>query len=137
MPRPHVFVSHRWKYNEDYYKLIDKFEEYGFQIADYSVPEHDPLEWLGVEHTYDQLEEQIRRCNYFIVIGRRATDTDWCRHEVEVAVKYGRPILAVKPRNYWGGVPRFIREADNQGGPITFHTPAIIRRIREALDWWE
>ncbi|HMV65435.1 MAG TPA: TIR domain-containing protein [Myxococcota bacterium] len=135
MPRPNVFVCHRWKYNDDYYKLVGKFSEYGFPVVNYSVPEHDPLDWVGIRRTYDQLAEQVRQCNYFIVFGRMATDTEWCRHEVGVAVEYRKPILAVTPRGYVGGVPRFIAEADNQGGPITFHTPAIIERIKRQLAW--
>lgn len=135
MPRPKIFVCHRWDYNADYYNLLKKFQHYDFPVTNYSVPEHDPLEWLGFILTYAQLAEQVRQCNYFIIIGRRATDTDWCRYEVQVAVEYRKPILAVTPRNYLGHVPQFISDADNQGGPITFHTPAIIQRIRAELDW--
>lgn len=136
MPRPNVFICHRWKYNDDYYKLVDGFARYDFPIVNYSVPEHDPLDWVGIRRTHTQLAEQVRQCNYFIVVGRRATDTDWCRHEVGVAQSYAKPILAVYPRGYEGGIPQFIQNADNQQGPISFHTPAIIDRIRSALDWW-
>lgn len=137
MPKPNVFICHRWKYNEDYYKLVAGFESYGFPIVNYSVPEHDPLDWLGIRCTHAQLAEQVRQCNYFIVIGRMATNTDWCEHEVGVATRYGKPILSVKPVRYAGAIPNFIADADNQGGPMAFNTPRIIHLIRTQLDWWE
>lgn len=136
MPKPNVFICHRWKYNDDYYKLIDDFGRHGFPIVNYSVPEHDPLDWVGVRRTRAQLAAQVKQCNFFIVFGRMATNTDWCAHEVEVAVEYDKPILAVKPMNYAGAIPKFITDADNQGGPVTY-APAVINRIRAALDWWE
>lgn len=136
MPKPNVFICHRWDYNEDYYKLTEKFDEYGFSYLNYSVPEHDPLPWVGPSGTRAQLAEQVRQCNYFIVFARKATDTEWCKHEVETAVAYGKYILGVHPRGYLGGIPKFIQDADNQQGPISFHTPAIIDRIRTALNWW-
>lgn len=135
MPKPNVFICHRWKHNEDYYKLVDKLRDYGFPIVNYSVPQHDPLDWVGIRRTKAQLAEQVRQCNYFIVFARRAIDTEWCQHEVETAVSYGKNILGVYPRGYAGGIPKFIYDADNQGGPIVFHTPAIINRICAALDW--
>jgi hypothetical protein len=129
LPKPYVFICHRWDYNEDYYKLVDGFKQFGFSIVNYSVPKHDPLEWMGVRGTRRQLAEQVRQCNYFIVIGRQAIDTAWCRHEVAQAVSYRKPILAVKPKTYAGNVPRFIHDAQNQGGVIVFNRPLIISKI--------
>lgn len=137
VPKPNVFVCHRWKYNEDYYKLIAGFAKNSFPVVNYSVPEHDPLDWVGKKRTYDQLTEQVRQCNYFIVFGRMATNTEWCEHEVGVAMGYRKPVLAVKPVGYGGVIPGFIAAADNQGGPMSFNAPRIIERIRTALNWWE
>jgi hypothetical protein len=81
------------------------------------------------------LEEQVRQCNYFLIFANMAmANSRWCKFEVQKAVNYKKPILAVKPNGYTGNVPIFIQEADNQQGPISFHTPAIIRRVCAQLD---
>ena len=57
MPKLHtcrIFISHAWKYNEEYYRLIDYLNDASeFQYANYSVPEHDPKE--------GDIEEALRR----------------------------------------------------------------------------
>ena len=39
-----LFISHAWKYNEDYYRLVDMLNNApNFKWRNYSVPEHDPV----------------------------------------------------------------------------------------------
>lgn len=137
MPRPSIFISHRWDYNYDYYSFTAKLAEYGFPYHDFSVPEHDPLNASRVREIERLLAEQVARSNYFIIFARMASgNSRWCEHEVLTAIGYQRPILAVRPHGYQGNIPTFISSADNQGGPVGFNTPAIIRKMRETLDWW-
>ena len=97
MPKPNIFISHRWDYNADYYQLIRKFDEYGFGHLDYSVPQHNPLDVNRKRLIAAGLQEQVRQCNYFIIFARMASHSDWCRHEVAVAASFSKPILAVRP----------------------------------------
>lgn len=55
--------------------------------------------------------------------------------ELKCARSYSKPVLAVKPFGYAGGIPHEIALADNQSGPVGFHAPAIIRKVCVALDW--
>ena len=61
-------------------------------------------------------------------------NSEWCKHEVEKAVEYNKYILSVKPHGYTGNIPLFIKNADNQEGPVGFNTPAIIRKICKQLN---
>jgi hypothetical protein len=70
MIRPRIFVSHQWKYSEDYYSLKKKFNDLGWNHHDYSVPEHDPLNLYQIRQIENQLFEQIRQCNFFICFAR-------------------------------------------------------------------
>lgn len=135
MPKPNIFISHRWAYQEDYISLVKKLDEYGLEHHDYSVPEHNPLDVNRKDQIKVGLKEQVRQCNYFLIFGRMASDSEWCRYEVACAQEYGKPILSVKPWNYQSNVPAFITEADNQGGPVGFNVPPIIRKICAQLQW--
>lgn len=136
MPKPNIFISHRWDYNAEYYSLINKFDRYGFDHLDYSVPRHNPADVNSVSAIARALNEQVRQCNYFLIFGNRAVaNSRWCMHELTVAQSYRKPILTVTPFGYAGGTPQAICSADNQSGPVSLHGPAIIRRICAALSW--
>lgn len=135
MPKPNIFISHRWDYQRDYLSLVDKLNKYGLSHLNYSVPEHNPLDAYRKNQIKAALKEQVRQCNYFIIFARMATYSDWCQYEVQAAQEYGKPILAVKPFGYVGGTPGFIQLADNQAGPVGFNVPPIIRKICAQLQW--
>jgi len=135
MPKPNIFISHRWAYQYDYDNLVKKLDEYKLDHYDYSVPKHDPLDVNRKKQIEEALKEQVRQCNYFIIFARMAMDSDWCRFEVKCAKEYSKPILSVKPWNYQGNVPIYITEADNQAGPVGFNVPPIIRKICTRLAW--
>lgn len=136
MAKPNVFISHRWEYKENYDKLIEKFDENKFDYLDYSVPQHDPLDVDKVNAIKKALKEQVRQCNYFIIFSNMAmANSDWCKYEVEVAKEFKKPILSVKPFGYTGNIPVYIQGADTEGGPVGFNTPAIIKKIKEKLNY--
>ncbi len=137
MPKPNIFISHRWDYNNSYHSLVEKFDKYGLTHLNYSVPQHNPLDVNRKNQIKAALKEQVRQCNYFIIIAQMATYSEWCQYEVQAAVEYNKPILAVKPFNYTGNVPKFITDAATEDGPAGFHTPAIIRKICAKLNWPE
>ena len=133
MPKPNIFISYHWDQCEEYHRLINTFDEYGFVHRNYYVPNHYSLAAARVREIEDALREHLRLSNYFIIPACMASNTRWCRLEVAVAREYKKPILSFRPLGYTGGIPPFISEADNQGGPIGFHTPLIIRKICAAI----
>lgn len=135
MAKPNIFISHRWAYKDDYNSLVKKFKENEFEYLDYSVPEHDPLDVKRIAEIKNALKEQVRQCNYFIVFANMSImNSRWCKYEVEVAIEYKKPILSVIPFGYKGNIPVFIQNADTEGGPVGFNTPAIIRKIEGKLN---
>lgn len=135
MATPNILISHRWNYGHDYYNLVSKFDQYGFNYLNYSVPEHDPFDVSRVNQIEAALQEQIRQCNYFIIFANMAIgNSPWVKYEVEVATGYKKPILSVRPYGYNGNVPLFIQQADTEGGDVGFNTPAIIRKICAKLN---
>jgi hypothetical protein len=135
MTTPNILISHRWAYAKDYDNLVSKFKQYGFSYRDYSVPQNDPLDVNRIKEIKAALREQIRQSNYFMIFANMATGNSfWCKYEIEVAEEYNKPILSIKPHGYTGNVPTFIQEADTEGGPVGFNTPAIIRKICGSLN---
>ena len=59
MPKPNVFISHRWDYNSEYYSLVQKFDHYGLDHLDYSVPRHDPSDVSTTQAIARTLAEQV------------------------------------------------------------------------------
>jgi hypothetical protein len=134
MTTPNIFVSHRWADSDSYESLVKKFDEYGFEHLNYSVPSAEPLDAKRKNEIKIALKEQVRQCNYFLIFAKISmANSEWCQYEVEVAQEYKKPILSVKPYAYTGNVPVFIQNADTEGGPVGFNTPAIIRKICETL----
>jgi len=134
MAKPNIFISHRWKYSEDYYNLTGKLKEYGLDYLNYSVPEHDPFDKAKVAKIKEDLANQVKQCNYFLIFANMAiANSSWIEHEIKIAQVYNKPILAVKPFSYAGSIPKIIQDADTEGGPVGFNTPAIIRRICTTL----
>lgn len=132
---PNIFISHRWLYREDYYNLTEKLDALGWRYYDYSVPQHDPLDANKKQQILSALEEQVRQCNFFIVIARMGSNTYWVQKEVEFALKYGKYILGVKPWDYQGNIPTFIQDACNSNGKIVgFNAPSIIKIIEKELE---
>lgn len=132
MTKPNIFISHQWKYSDEYHSLKQKFDDLGWKHLDYSVPEHDPFDLKRKQEIEAALKEQVRQCNFFIVFARMASGNSyWIEKEVEFAVEYDKYILGVKPWNYQGNIPLFIQSACDQ--IVGFNAPSIIKIIEEQL----
>lgn len=96
-----VFISHAWKYNNQYYNLTELLNEYPyFNFKNYSVPEHDPIVFNTTNDLYKQLDEQIKQSSVVLLIaGKYIKYRKWIQEEIKLAKKYNKPIIAVKP---WG-----------------------------------
>lgn len=97
--RKNVFISHAWKYNDDYYTIIKWLDASPIVYHNYSVPEHDPLDAGNTRKLKDLLTEQIRHANIVIIIaGMYANYSTWIQYEIDEAVRMNKKIIAIKPR---------------------------------------
>lgn len=121
-----IFISHAWKYDEHYYGIesfLDKAHNdltCNFTYRNYSVPKHDPLvdpnSIIGHKKLISLLDEQIRQCSVFIVVAAMySKHRHWIQVEIEIAKKYNKKILAIKP---WGQ-ERIRNEQVVSSNPIT------------------
>lgn len=95
-----LFISHAWKYDDDYHRLITLLENANyFEWRNYSVPQHDPLDANNTRRLAESLKQQIRPVNAVLIIsGMYVYHRDWIQYEIEVAQSYNKPIIGIEPR---------------------------------------
>lgn len=129
----HVFISHAWTYNEDYYRLVKMLNDApNFKWKNYSVPSHDPLldpnSPRGKIQLLNELKEQIRPVHCVLVIsGMYVNHREWIQKEIDIAKSYGKPIIGIKP---WRQerVPQAVQDAAKI--MVGWNTDSIIHAIR-------
>ena len=132
MPKLHryrIFISHAWQYNADYYRLIGRLDKTpNFSYANYSVPEHDPVDAGNKNRLAEELRQQIRPVEIVIILsGMYVAYSDWIQFEIDYAKDLGKPILAIKP---WGAerIPKAVQDAADR--IVGWNTPTIVQAIR-------
>lgn len=104
----HVFVSHSWSYSDHYDTLSDWIFNRNWSVGqasldfrDFSVPRNDPIHNATNDAKLrEALYNQISRSHVIVIpTGMYAAYSKWIQKEIDGAVGYGKPILAVNP---WG-----------------------------------
>ena len=129
-----LFISHAWKYNEDYYRLVGMLNNAPyFKWRNYSVPKHDPVldpnEPTDRKELIKELDEQIRPVNCVLILsGMYAAHSFWIQKEIDISVKYSKPIIGVKP---WGQakIPKAVSDVAVE--IVGWNTSSIVSAIRK------
>ena len=128
-----LFISHAWTYNAEYYRLVGKLKEYpNFRCRNYSVPEHDPLAARSTRSLAQALNRQIRPVHCVLIIsGMYVSHREWIQHEIDLAVRYEKPIIGILP---WGSqrIPSVVTDAATE--IVGWRTDSIVSAIRRARD---
>ena len=113
--RYYLFVSHAWRYNEEYVRFVNLLDSAAnFSWSNYSVPRHDPLLAGKTAALKRELDDQIRPAQVVVVLaGMYASYSDWIGYEIDKATEWKKPILGVQP---WGSarLPSRVTEAANR-----------------------
>lgn len=129
-----LFISHAWKYGDDYNRLIDLlYQAPNFRFRNYSAPENKPLHIGGDEvsnATEIQLaiQRKIAPVNCVLVIsGMYYNNRKWMQHEIDTARRMHKPIIAIYP---WGNsrIPYEISDAADCF--VHWNTDGIVSAIR-------
>jgi len=131
----HLFISHAWKYGDDYIHLNDLLEEApNFKYYNYSAPKDNPLINLdGTSVTNktqikDAILRKIRPVNCVLVIsGMYYNNREWMQYELDCAVAMGKPIIPIKPR---GNVNMPTEVSSVATTTVNWYTDSIVSAIR-------
>ena len=131
-----LFISHAWKYGDNYDKLINLLDNASyFSYFNYSAPSQKPLFPAGTPKTNSQIRDlitaKIRPSQITIVIsGMYAAYSDWMQYEIDESVRMGKPILGVYP---WGQdrAPSAVTSVADE--MVRWNTSSIVTAIRRLV----
>lgn len=127
-----LFISHSWKYSNDYERLEKLLQNYPyFTFKNYSVPKQDPLDITGRNYRAKlkmEIEQQMRSCNAVLVIaGKYASYSDSIDMELDIALDMDKPIIAIEPR---GSTMTFQRARNVADTVVGWNASSIVDAIR-------
>ena len=131
-----LFVSHAWKYGDNYNKLINLLDNAKyFSYYNYSAPSQKPLFPPGTPKTNQQIREmitnKIRPAQVVIVIsGMYAAYSDWMQYEIDEAVRMKKPIIGVYP---WGQINAPYAVTSVATEMVRWNTDSIVSAIRRLV----
>ena len=127
-----LFISHAWKYEEHYWKVVEWFkEEPNFSWNNYSVPSHDSCTDTTIKGLKDCLTAQIRPSQGVIILaGMYAAHSGWIDYEIDEAVRMGKTIIGVRP---WGQERTPIKVQEAAGLMVSWNRSSIIQAVRNLI----
>jgi hypothetical protein len=129
-----LFISHAWKYSSGYNRIVGMLKEAPyFYWRNYSCPREDPA--VDPEARYSkatllsELDAQIRPVNCVLVLaGMYAAHSEWIQAEINIARKYNKPIVGVRP---WASQVVPITVSGFASAMVGWNTPTIVQAIRD------
>lgn len=131
-----LFISHAWKYGDDYNRLINLLNNANnFSYFNYSAPVEKPLFPVGTPKTNSEIgtliSNKIRPSQITIVIsGMYGAYSDWMQYEIDESVRMKKPILGIYP---WGQSKAPTYVTLNADKMVNWNTDSIVSAIRELV----
>lgn len=127
-----IFISHAWKYGDDYERLIRLLNSNPyFNYTNYSAPKDKPLNLDFDNPVYDYqikkaIDNKIMQVNCVLILGGMYAKRKWMEYELESAKKFNKPIIVIIP---WGQerIPAELCRYPK----IAWNSKSIISAIRE------
>ena len=128
-----LFISHCWDYNEEYYKVENWIDESDISWKNMSIPVHDPKDTSSDKDLEQKIDNLIRNSSLFIIIAGMYVSQEnrtWINKEIDIAQKYNKPILAIKP---WGHQRTPVRLQEVADKLVNWQNSSVINGIKELL----
>ncbi|MDX5708966.1 TIR domain-containing protein [Clostridioides difficile] len=131
-----VFISHAWKYGNDYDRLINLLNNANnFSYYNYSAPKEKPLFPDGTPFSNSdiakKITDKISPSQITIVIsGMYVQYKDWIKYEIDESIRIGKPILGIRPYGN-SNIPTYV--SDNANTIVNWNTDSIVSAIRELV----
>ena len=125
----HIFISHAWRYGDQYNTVVDWLDESDLLWKNYSVPEHDPVDANNTIKLKEALTAQIRPASIVIIIaGMYAAHSYWIDYEIDEAQRMNKTIIALKPR---GNERMPLKVQDAANAVVNWNSKSLIETIQE------
>ena len=128
-----LFISHSWRYGDQYDRLKNLLDKSGLSYRDYSVPRDDPIHNAGsARQLREAIKNQMRYASVVVVLaGVYASHSKWIDIEIDLAESsFGsaKPIVAIEP---WGSERTSTRVKRAANEVVKWSTKSIVRAIEE------
>ena len=127
-----LFISHAWKREEHYLKMVEWFDTaFNFSWKNCSVPSTDALPDKTTTGLMAGMTRQINPAQGVIFLaGMYAAHSGWIDYEINEAVRMEKTIIGVRP---WGQerVPVNVQNAAHI--MVGWNSASIIRAVREYI----
>jgi serine protease inhibitor len=125
-----LFISHSWAYGDAYDKIIEFLEQENISYYDHSVPIDDPIHTNGSDEELEEaIEAKIKGTSCVLIMaGVYSTYSKWINKEIDIANKYGKPIIAIEP---WGSEKTSKTVKDNADEIVKWQASSIANAIKK------
>lgn len=128
-----LFISHCWDYNNEYNTVENWIDESDINWKNMSIPEHDPKDTTSDEELEEKIENNIKNSSLFIILAGMYVaqqNRTWINKEIDIANKYNKKILAIKP---WGHERVPIRIQEVADSIVNWQSSSVVNGIKELL----
>lgn len=129
MGRRRIFISHAFKHVADYASLLGRFDAYGYEVYNHSIPFWDPVDARGRELA-QVIEQKIRGCDTVMVLVTQGIhNSEWIKYEMQLAKRYGKRVVGVWRHGEKGSIPIPDLLDEQLYRMVGWNGPALIRAI--------
>ncbi|MEE9364786.1 MAG: TIR domain-containing protein [Cellulophaga sp.] len=125
-----LFISHSWAYGDAYEKIIKFLEDQDLDYYDHSVPKDDPIHTNGTDKQLTEaIDAKIKGISCLVILaGVYASYSKWIKKEIDIAITYGKPIIAVEP---WDADKTSKVVKDNADKVVKWQSKSVADAIKE------
>ena len=125
-----LFISHSWAYGDAYEKLTSLLDSQKLDYYDNSVPKDDPIHTKGTQKELRAaIDAQIKGTSCVLILaGIYSTYSKWINEEIDIAISYGKPIIAIEP---WAAEKTSTVVKDNADKVVSWNGKSIVNAIKE------
>ncbi|PHN85114.1 molecular chaperone Tir [Vibrio splendidus] len=125
-----LFISHSWSYDKNYNRVIELIDAQDLSYYDHSVPKNDPIHTNGTDKELEAaIEAKVKGTSCVLILaGVYASYSKWINKEIEMAQKYGKPIIAIE---YWGAerTSKVVKDAADK--VVKWQGKSIVDAVKE------
>lgn len=125
-----LFISHSWSYDKNYNRVIELIDAQDLSYYDHSVPKNDPIHTNGTDKELEAaIEAKVKGTSCVLILaGVYASYSKWINKEIEMAQKYGKPIIAIE---YWGAerTSKVVKDAADR--VVKWQGKSIVDAVKE------
>lgn len=123
-----IFISHSWKYEEQYTTVKGQINDSNLDWTNMSVESDNPKDTKTDGELKQLIDNNIRNSTGVIILaGMYTNSSKWIDKEIDIALKYNKPIIGIRPR----GNERIPTKISDNTEMINWNSSSLINTIKE------